>query len=115
MNNIEKQLKKSGWINTCVDKDIVCGSWPEKHVRVTMWNSKYPVYGNLPTTIGVIVGYEYASGDGKNVTEAFKNLNRNIQKGRKSCKFFPNEPAKYNNPVEQDYKKYLKSKKRKKS
>lgn len=103
MNKIEKELLSKGWIDTRIEKNISCPAWPEKHVRVTMWDSNKPTYRH-----GILgyrqYGYDYASGDGATITEAFEHLKRNIEKGY--CKFFPEN---YDNPVEKDYKNWKNS------
>ncbi len=106
MNKIEKELIAKGWFNARIEKDMSCGSWPEKHVRVTMWDSNKPFYRHGSLGYGQY-GHEYAEGDGATVTEAFEHLKRNIEKGY--SKFFPNS---YTNPVEEDRKKW-KAKQRK--
>jgi len=102
MNKIERHLIENGWFGTRIDK-ITCGSWPEKHVRITMWNARRPVIFSKHT--GEATGHEYAEADAATVAEAFVNLKRNIEKGY--CKFFPGT---YENPVEKDYKKWKASK-----
>lgn len=101
MNKIQKELEEKGWFNARIDKDVACPSWPKKHVRVTMWDSKNPVYRDGALGYGQY-GHEYADGDGQTISEAFSHLKRNIEKGY--CKHFPGS---YDNPVEKDYKNYL--------
>jgi hypothetical protein len=101
MNKIEKELNRNGWFNTRIER-ISCGSWPEKHIRITMWDSNKPTM--ISPITNEVIGYEYADGDGHSISEAFKNLKRNINNGY--CKFFPGT---YVNPVERDYKKWKKN------
>lgn len=105
MNKIEKELAAKGWINTRIDKDMTCASWPEKHVRVSMWDSNHPTHWSKT---GEAIGFEYADGDGATITEAFEHLKRNIKKGY--SKFFPGV---YVNDVEKDYKKWKSLRKKK--
>lgn len=85
---IEKELNSMGWCNTRVDKDCSCGSWPEKHVRVTMWDFHAPIL--LSGSIMNSIGHEYAEGDGENITEAFRNLYRVIKRGKNKWGRYPN-------------------------
>jgi len=101
MNKIETKLRNKGWGNTRIDK-ISCPSWPEKHYRVSMWDLNRPVIFSLD---GDAIGFEYADGDGQTISQAFKNLKRNIEKGY--SRYFPGS---YNNPVEKDYKAWKRSK-----
>jgi len=100
MNRIEKELIAKGWMDTQINKNMSCASWPEKHVRVSMWDGNKPIYRNGACGYSHY-GYEFAEGDGSTVAEAFKNLKRNINEGY--CRFFPGS---YTNPVEEDYKKW---------
>ncbi len=66
-----KKLLAPGWGNARIDRNMSCGSWPEPHVRITVWCLDRPcMFGRN----GKAIGHPFVCADAETVKMAWVYL-----------------------------------------